>query len=346
MPTTKLILRHAITSLLKLEHRHLVSRFLATHVPILGLGGRGPTSGKDVLARLGQLSDVSRSALLPFRVLFDLLEPEGEAALRARLGSAGAARLAAEPPRKMALTAALVAPALAWAAREDANVAPPRVADWWGTGRALLKLSYEDGFKHVASVMARREQRPAALLGVEHRGRVVTARVSVGVAGAVRPDEIAFDERTQRLTVYAPDRRLDSHVRAFEQVLTGGNATFEPLPEINLEPFVFHFDAALDAAGVAAIEGVRVIGAYMTERNHPYRTESVDVRYGDVRRAIQDGVSRGKHLTRVDLEVVLSSGQTTRVNLGRGLLTLDVNHREILVPFLTRGGVLKRRRVS
>lgn len=339
----KSTVRSAIASLLSRQQRSLVLRFLTVHCPWLRLGGASSLlSNDDVFERLESAVAVPRCALLPFRVLRDLVEPEGFLAFREALEVAGARRLARAEPLRAALLGSLVVPGVAWAARERAQIPLSESIDFKARRRARFSGDLAVSARRLAVAIARDAGRVVETCGFETFGRCTSFRFAIGPLGVIQLDELTFDVGTGRLTVNAPSARHEFYRRRFGEMFFGDVCRFGPWPRVDLTPLVLQTRFTLSAEGVAGVRGVRIIAVHVARRNHPYTNEE-PVRSGDIVGAMQDAVSRGRQVSRVDLEFTLADGRTTTVSLGENLFTVDEELEPVLEPFLVRSGLVDPR---
>ncbi len=343
MRDPKLTVRRAIASLLSRQDPSLVLRFLAVHCSWLRLGGASTldVSG-EVFERLESVRAVPCGALLPFRVLRDLVEPEGFLAFQEALEAAGACRLARAEPLRAALLGSLVAPGVAWAARERAQIPRPESIDFKARRCARFRGDLADGAGRLAAAIARDAGRVVETCGFEASGRCAVFRFAVGPLGVVQLDEVTFDVRTGRLTVNAPRARHELYRRRFGEVFFGDVDRFGPWPLVDLTPLVLQTRLTLSVEGVAGIRSVRIVAVHIARRNHSYTNEE-SICSGDIVGAMQDAVSRGRQVSRVDLEFTLVSGRKTTASLGENLFTVDEEFESVLEPFFVRSGLVDPR---
>ena len=140
--------------------------------------------------------------------------------------------------------------------------------------------------------------------------------------GRLRPDVLAFDKRTGRLSVTSTNpERVEKYRCVFGDVLYDSGDHFDLFPEMSLSVFLADPDEVEDTRTAPGIISLRVVEGH---------TESAGARRDlrqrcgrDALRQLRRDVARGHRLTRLSLRARLDDGARIPITLGPSVLTYD-----------------------
>ena len=140
--------------------------------------------------------------------------------------------------------------------------------------------------------------------------------------GRLRPDMLAFDKRTGRLSVTARSpERVEKYRRVFGDMLYDSGEHFDLFPELSLSVFMADSEEAENTRAAPGLTSLRVVEGH---------TESAGARRElrqrggrDALRQLRRDVAQGRRLTRLSLRARLDGGARIPITLGPSVLTYD-----------------------